>query len=259
MDKKIPYLSIISVLLLIVSFYSPVVFASKTIENEELLAVKINQCVYSSTKQDIKYFELEEVKEIKQILLEYDEAIKENNFVKISRYNSLLKEKGILNEKQILFLSLLNRYQSSSRTFSDSGISDANIMFSAAGNGFMVFPLEQQIIDWIQEQAENQENVIAALVVILLLLVLFYIPVMLVTHFVPFRISMPHSQVVLNSGTMKIGDQNMIPPLKVNLTSFTGITISTPNFSSDNGSEDDSGGGFLFVVGYAGEVEEIEF
>jgi len=257
MDKKIQYISIISVLILIVSFYSPVVFASSTID-EELLAVKINHCVYGSTKQDIKYFKLEEVNEIKQILLDYDDAIKENNFVKISRYNSWLEDKGILNEKQILFLSLLNRYQSRASADSGSGISDSNVMFSATGNGFMVFPLEQQIIDWIQEQAENQENVIAALVIIILLLVLFYIPVMLVTHFVPFRIAMPHSQVVLNSGTMKVGDQNLVPPVRVNLTSFTGITISTPNISSNNESKGDTSGGFLFVLGYAGEVEEVE-
>jgi hypothetical protein len=258
MVKKIQYISILCVLILIVTFYSPVVFASKTIDNEELLAVKINNCVFGSTKQDVKYFALEEVKELKHILLEYDDAIKENNFVRIARYNSWLKEKGILNEKQIFLLSLLNQYQASSSDYSDSGISESNVMFSAAGNGFMVFPLEKQIIEWIQDQAENQENIIAALVMIILLLVLFYIPSMLITHFIPFRIGMPHSQVVLNSGTMKVGDQNMIPPVKVNLTSFTGITISTPNFTTNNESGDDNTQGFLFIIGIAGEVEEVE-
>jgi hypothetical protein len=122
----------------------------------------------------------------------------------------------------------------------------------------MVFPIEKQTIDWIQEQADNQENFIAGFVIMLLLIVLFYIPVTLVTHLIPFRIAMPHSQVTLNSGTMKVGDQNVFPPVKVNLTSFTGITISTPNFSMGNESEDDSSGGFLFIKGYAGKVEEVD-
>jgi len=258
MNNKIPFLCIFSVLILIISFYSPVVSASKNIENQELVEVKINNCIYGSIKQDIKYLTVGEVKEIKQILLEYNKAIEENNFDQIAKCESWLKEKGILNEIQLLILSLLNRYEGSSITNSNADISESNCKFSAIGNGFMVFPLEKQIIDWIQKQAENQENFIAGFVIMLLLLVLFYLPVMLVTHLIPFRIAMPHSQVTLNSGTMKVGDQNVIPPIKVNLTSFTGITISTPNFSMDNESGDGNSGGFLFVTGYAGKVEEVE-
>lgn len=258
MNKKITLLCIFSVLILIISFYSPVVFASKNIENQKHVEVKISNFKYGSIKQDIKYLTVEEVKEINHILLEYDKAIEENNFHQIAKCESWLKEKGILNEKQILILSLLDRYQGSSRTISNVDISESNCRFSAIGNGFMVFPLEKQIIDWIQEQAENQENVIAGFVIMLLLLVLFYLPVMLVTHLIPFRIALPHSQVTLNSGTMKVGDQDLIPPVKVNLTSFTGITISTPNISMDNESGDGSSGGFLFVRGFAGKVEEVE-
>jgi len=258
MNNKIPFLCIFSVLILIISFYSPAVLASKNTENQELVEVKINNCIYGSIKQNIKYLTIKEVKEIKQILLEYDKAIEENNFDQIAKCESWLKDKGILNEKQFLILSLLNRYQGYSIITSNADISESNLKFSAIGNGFMVFPLEKQIIDWIQEQAENQENFIAGFVIMLLLIVLFYLPVMLVTHLIPFRIAMPHSQVTLNSGTMKIGDQDVIPPVKVNLTSFTGITISTPNFSMNNESRDNSSAGFLFVNGYAGKVEKVD-
>jgi len=121
----------------------------------------------------------------------------------------------------------------------------------------MLFPVETEIIEWIQKNIEEQDSFLAGFVLMLLLLVLFYLPVMLVTHLIPFRIAMPHSQVDLNSGTMNVGDQEFTPPIKVNLTSFTGITISMPKTSTGNESEDDSSGGFLFVKGYAGKVEEI--
>lgn len=258
MKIKIPLLCILSVLILIISFYSPVVFASKNTDNQEYVEVKINNSIYGSIKQDIRYLTVVKVKETKQILLEYDKAIEENNFDRISECESWLKENGILDDKQLIILSLLKRYQGSSGTTSNLYYSESNCKFSAIGNGFMVFPLEKQIIDWIQEQAENQENPIAGFVIMLLLLVLFYLPVMFVTHLIPFRIGMSQSQVTLNSGTMKIGDQDIIPPVKVNLTLFTGLTISTPHLSGDNKSGDGNNGGFLFVYGYAGKVEEVD-
>lgn len=241
-----------------VSFYSPVISASKTIENQEHVKVKINNCIYGSVKQNIKDLTVEEVKELKQVLLKYDKAIEENNFDQIAKCESWLKEEGILNEKQLRILSLLNRHQGSLTTTSNGNISGSNCIFSATGDGFMVFPIEVKTLEWIEEQAEKQENPIGGFVLVLLLIVLFYVPVMLATHLIPFRIAMPHAQVVLNSGTMKVGDQEVTPPVKVNLSFFTGITISTPKTSTDDESEEGSSGGFLFVKGYTGKVEEVE-
>ena len=56
MNKKIPFLCLFSVLILIISFYSPLVSAHKNIENQEYVEFKINNFIYGSIKQDIKYF-----------------------------------------------------------------------------------------------------------------------------------------------------------------------------------------------------------
>jgi len=239
------------------SFYSPIISASSTIENQKLIEVKINNYLYGSVKQNIKELQVEEVRELKQTLLKYDKAIQENNIDQIAKCESWLKEKGVLNEKELKILSLLNRYQGSQTTTSNGDILGSNCIFSATGDGFMLFPVETEIIKWIQKNIEEQDSVLAGFVLMLLLLVLFYLPVMLVTHLIPFRIAMPHSQVDLNSGTMKVGNQELTPPIKVNLTSFTGITISMPKTSTGNESEEDNSGGFLFVKGYAGKVEEV--
>ncbi|MEF8879668.1 MAG: hypothetical protein V5A64_04685, partial [Candidatus Thermoplasmatota archaeon] len=255
MIKKTKLFCIICAGIMLLTFLSPTTVSLQKDEENKKIAIKTNFFTGLGVQKSSEDLTKEEARELTQILMKYDKAMEQNNINQIKKCESWLKEKGILNNNQLKILRLLDRYQCSSSVTSNGNISESNCIFSANGNGFMYFPIENQVIEWIEENAKEQENVIAGFVVILLLAVFFYVPVMLLTHLIPFRIAMPHAQVTLDNGSMNVGDQDVSPPIKVNLTSFTGITISTPKMSFGNESqennESDESSAFLYVKGYA--------
>jgi len=121
-NKKISILCFFSIFILMFSFYSPIISASTTIENQKLIEVKINNYIYGSVKQNTKDLTIEEARELKQTLSKYDKAIQENNIDQIVKCESWLKEKGVLTEKELKILSLLNRFQGSQTTTSNGDI-----------------------------------------------------------------------------------------------------------------------------------------
>ena len=270
MNKKIKFVCILSSILIITTCTYPVIISEEQINNNK--KVTIETCFYNGlfSNKNKKELTIKEANEIKQILLDLDEALENKNHKSISYFHNLLTKKGIINNNHVKYLSL-NDENDSNITYD---IGNNACFFKAKGTGVVAFPLEKRILEWITDEAGDQGG-LGGIILAILLIILFYIPVMLVTHIIPLRVASPNLLVQLNNGTMnsfglqgnkRIDVNDTMPPAQVNLSFFTGITIGLPDFnknsttniiSSDEPQEDESDGGFLFVFGYANKVEEI--
>ena len=185
------------------------------------------------------------------------EAIKNNDEETIFICKKNLEDQGVLPKNNLVFLLTHN----SNKPVFGGNISNSNCVFSALGEGHIIFKKEAEMFDWIFEQANQQDTLIGKIVVLIIDMILFGIPVMIMTHLIPFRIKTVLN-VELNSGRMTTdGTQGHKTvevhaedePLIVNLTSFTGITISPLFIQRDNSSD----ANFVFTWGWAAEVTEV--
>lgn len=255
MNTKPAVLCVFSVLILVTAVYAPHITAHTTINKQQIeitnqdnsIAVTITNYLNGITIPTQKTITQQEANALHHILRQYHHALTTDNTDHQEDCEAWLHEKQLLTPEQLRIIS--------HHTTTKNPVT--SYRFSAVGNGIMLFPAEVSVLEWIIEQVQEQDNFIAQFVLFILLVVLFYTPVMLVTHLIPFRIAMPHGQVRLDSGTMTINGENVPPPATVNLTGFTGITISTPPTSSDE-EENNDDGGFLFVKGIARNIVQIE-
>lgn len=252
MNAKPGVLCVFSVVLLVTAVYAPQVAAQTTITHHQetisnQVTVTITNYLNGQPLPTEKTITKKIANQLRERLTQYHHALTTNDENLIGECEAWLQEKQLLNREQ---QQILSHHSATARSVN-------SYRFSAVGAGIMLFPAEVSVLEWIIEQVQEQDNFIAQFVLFILLVVLFYVPVMLVTHLIPFRIAMPRGQVRLDSGTMIINGENVPPPATVNLTGFTGITISTPP-TSDEDNPDNDNPGFLFVKGIAGNIEQIE-
>lgn len=264
MKRKILCLSTAVIgMLIILGSLSPSI-CSKDIDT---VTIQVNRYYGINSDPIITKLSYNEAKEIKEILIELNKAIENNDENAISMYESMLNQKGIFgNEYQKFYsqktISEKMKYSRFSNLLDltkeklEDNISNKLCYFNAIGTGGIFFQLAVKFIEAMRKVLENASNFVEALVLLLILLPLFVV-IYFLTHLIPFRILMPIGVISMKNGSMSslglegfkrvvVGDEYYT----VNVSYFTGLTI---NFF---GSEDLSG--FLFASGIAFEVKETE-
>lgn len=261
MKKKIVCVSAIVIgMLIILGGISPSV-CSKDIDT---ITIEVNR-YYRKNTTTYTEVSAEEAKEIKQILINLNEAIENNDEAAISQYETILNNKGIFGDEYQEFFSKktfsekMNQnnnllYPQYLKKTTADNISNILCYFNAIGTGGIFFMLALRFLEAMQQAISNASSLIEAFVILIALLP-FFVMIYLFTHLIPFRILMPVGAISLTNGSMsslglqgykrvKVGEDNY----DVNVSWFTGITL---NFI---GSEEL--GGFLFVSGIAASVKE---
>lgn len=262
MNKKIISLSAIIIgILIILGSLSPAV-CSKDIEP---VTIVVNRYLGKNSGTIYTDVSVEEAEEIKQILINLNTAIENNDEAEISNYEKILNDKGIFgNERQSFYSQRtlsekinLNKYLIYSKYQKQSAgdnISNTLCYFNAIGTGCIFFTIALKFIEAIDAIINNASTFIEKFVLLIVLLP-FFVLIYLFTHLIPFRILMPDAVVTIKNGSMStlglqgfkrvvVGDD----PYTVNVSWFTGITI---NFIGK-----ESLSGFLFMSGIAGGVKE---
>ncbi len=258
MNKKIVMFSISSTILLILITFAPIVI-SQNYDLEKTIKVhikKFNEVAVYDNSIDLDY---ESAVELKTILEGLNIAIEAQNYKKISEYQDILRDKGIiernyqlpvLSEKDnIKFNENLPLYVKNIQEIlndEEEGKYNALSYVHATGQGMMIFTIGAILsILFFALLSLFGLGIISVLIP-------FYIMVMVATHVIPFRFMLPIGSITLRQGsisTLGLGgyekmttDNNSV---QTTLLGFTGITINIPF-----GEESDLGG-FLFVSGFS--------
>jgi len=257
MKKKIICLSAIIIgMLIIFGSLSPAV-CSKDIDT---ITIEVNRYYEKNSETIYTDINLEESEEIKQILINLNIAIKQNDEEAISQYEKILNEKGIFGEKNQKFYSNnqftetlkktnLDKYTKYFGSTNVDNISNSLCYFNAIGEGIVLWWLSLQLWEGIIEALKNVSNPIAAFILFLALVPFLYF-VILLTNLIPFRILAPRGAMALRNGSisslglkglkrLSVGEDSV----EVNISGFTGVTVNL-------------GTSFLFISGIAFGVKE---
>ncbi len=269
MDKKISFL--IAILIVLTSFTSVVSsyqYENEDCENEEKIIVETNLFIGFNIKKTNISLNIEEFVNLKNSLYKLNNVLDTANREDIQEFENIILNCGLLDKNDLRILSYMRTISDcfTNKKFinSEDNISNSFCYYHAMGKGFIYFPFEEKVIEWIKDTAEQQENPLAGFILAILLIVIVYVPVMLFTHLIPFRILLSYAGVEVNNGVMwSMGTQGYkriepdINPVRALVNFFTGITISTPSIDQDD-SQDSDNVGFLFMSGFAGSVEPLE-
>lgn len=267
MKKKIVILSTIVAILIILGGLSPTIL-SKDLEitsGNENVTMEVNRYYGEESESILTDLSYEEAEELKEILINLNEAIENNDEEAIDQYETILNEKGIFGDKYQEFFSYdtytemmkyvkfpgITRYLGS---MNNDNISNYMCFFNAVGQGRMLFTLGLRMWEAIVRAVENASSGLAGLIILLAMLP-FLVLIMLFTHLIPFRILMPIGAITMKNGTYSslglLGYKKLevgVDAVDVNLSWFTGLTVNFP-FGEDP---------FLFVSGIALEVKETD-
>lgn len=266
MNKKISFL--IAILIVLTSFTSVVSSYQYKSEDEEKIIVETNLYIGFNIKKTNITLTIEEFANLKNTLHKLNNILDTTNEEDIQEFENIILECGLLNKKDLRILSNMreipNCFTNKKLINSEDNISNSFCYYHTMGNGFIYFPVEERVIEWIRDTAEQQENPLAGFILAILLIVIVYVPVLLFTHLIPFRILLSYAGVEVNNGVMwSMGTQGYkriepsLNPVKALVKFFTGITISAPPINQDD-SQDGNKVGFLFMSGFAGFVEPLE-
>lgn len=264
MKKKIGFLSVGIAILILLAGASPVIGSIdiKQIEENQNIIVEVNKYLGGKPESVLTELSYEEAEELKEILINLNRAIEENDEIAISIYEKILNDRGFFGKEYQKFFSRnsifenikSHQYPSVLKQFESlngDNISNTLCLFNAIGKGIIVFPLGLQMWESIVEIVSNASSPLAGLILLLALLPLL-VMVMLFTHLIPFRILMSRGVVLMNQGSISSLGLNGLKRLSVteqvsvNLSWFTGITFNIP-FTNNS---------FCFVSGIAARVYE---
>ena len=264
MKRKIGFLSISIALIIILAGISPVVGSIdiEEIINNENIIVEVNKYLGGKPESILTELSYEEAEELKEILINLNKGIEENDEIAISIYEKILNDRGFFGKEYQKFFSrnsIFEKIKSHQypgvlkqfETLNGDNISNTLCLFNAIGKGIIVFPLGLKIWEAIVEIVTNASSPLAGLILLIALLPIL-VMVMLFTHLIPFRILMSRGVVLMNQGSVSSLGLNGLKRLKVteqvsvNLSWFTGITFNIP-FTNNS---------FCFVSGIAARVYE---
>lgn len=273
MKKKILMLSTtIVVVLIVLAGLSPSI-CSKDIEPvqigqfSDMITVDVKQYCGQQPENINTKLTYDEAVQIKEILIQLNDAIENNDEKTIKECESILNKKGIFGDNYQKFFSY-NTYNDMLNTFkfseftkylgtqNNDNISNLLCYFTAIGNGTLYHFLSVRIYEAIRSIVLNQTSIIGA-VILLITLLPFLVIVMLLTSLIPFRILMPVGIVAMNKGSISSlglqGRKKLVvegpDSVNVNFSWFTGVTINIP--FTDNP--------FVFVSGIAMKVQESDY
>jgi len=266
MNKKIVILSVFTAVIIFVTGFTPALASNNNnllAMNNDLVTIEVNHYLGRQQKQIRTIVTAGEAEEIRLYLTELYEAQERNDYQAISKYESLLNEKGIFGHQyqKIISknagLSLIENLNHPDYFISQAGenISNRFCYFNAIGEGIVLWWLGLQVWEGIVKIIKNASNFFEALVLLLVFLP-FLVLTMFFTNLIPFRILAPTGALSLKNGTMSCLGLNGFQKVTVgaeaygvNLSWFTGITINL--LPTNNRTA------FLFVSGMALKAEGI--
>lgn len=268
MRRKIIFLSTAVAVLIILSGLSTTICA-KDIElsnKNEKLMVEVNRYYGGNSEPIFTEITYEEAEEIKEMLINLNEAIDNNDEEAISYYESVLNEKGLFGNKyqefysndevnEMMKKSQLNRLMNYFPKDNGDNISNYLCYFHAVGNGFMYFTLAVNMVEAITRIIENASSQLAAFI-LFLALIPFLALILIFTSLIPFRILMPIGILNMRQGkisSLGLGGYKSVEvtepdSVNVNVSYFTGITLSLPIGENP----------FVFISGIAADVRETD-
>jgi hypothetical protein len=264
MNKKIVIFSLSMAILISLTSITPALATKNTniitLKND-LVTIEVNRYLGRTPEQIHTTVTAVEAEQIKQDLIALYDAQQRNDQKAVSKYESLLNEKGIFGNSNQKFYSnedgmalmektKLLRFPSS---LPGENISNRFCYFNAIGKGVMLWWLGLTIVQAIVKAVENVSNPIGAIILLIILLPILVLT-MLLTDLIPFRIFAPTGAISVQNGTISCLGLNGFQRVKVgaegygvNLSGFTGITINIPPMNNRSS--------FLFVSGFALKAE----
>lgn len=266
MRDKTNLISILIAILIILTGFTSAISSYQT--DEKKITIETNLYLGTHIKKTTIELSEEEFTNLKNTLQKINNILDPINEEDIQKFEDMVLEKGLLDKKDFRLISYMRKiptyFTNQKLVNSEDNISNSFCYYHASGNGFIYFPIEESVIDWIREKAEQQENPLAGFVLAILLIVFVYVPVLLFTHLIPLRILLSHAGIEVNNGAMwsrgTQGYKRAEPdsdPVRALVKFFTGITISAPPINRDD-SQDNDKVGFLFMSGFAFSVEPLE-
>ena len=261
MKKGMIFLSfIIAAIIILTNVSSTVVSVDpKYVVNQDKKLVEMNRYGYHRKDTIVTEFTDEEIEYLKTCLIKLEDALFRNDDKEISKYEEILKEKGIFGEKHqnigsdSLFSRLSPMQRLCPKPLNDN-LSNQFCYVHAVGEGIMIFTIGAILAEILYNILSNASSVWELLALGLVLLP-FYVLLFLVTHLIPFRILLPVGNIGVKNGTIStIGiDGFHTREIVDNMTElavygFTGITISLPGTNTTDE--------FLFASGFAFKAEE---
>lgn len=270
MKKKIIIFSTIIAAIIVLGSCASSISANniKEIQSSENVNILVNQ-QYGKKPHTIETgVTIEEVEEIKELIINLEEAITNNDKEAVSYYGKQLNSKGIFgNEYQEFYtneeynqrlnldkrVNLYNKLTSKA----DDNFSNTFCFFNAIGKGLLVSNLGLKMWEALVRIISNASGFLEAFILIIIFLPLV-LTVIVLTGFIPFRIMMPNGAVVMEDGKItSIGLQGLkretvTEQVIVNMSWFTGISISIP------GNEETGRDPFCWISGFAVQVYESD-
>lgn len=264
MNKKIVSLSILAAAIILLTGVIPALASPKNnllAMKNDLVTIEVNHYLGRQPKQICTTVTTGEAEEIRQYLIELYNAQESNDHQTIAKYEALLNEKGILGKDYKYFSSETNGMTLLGKTnlpryftsMAGENISNSICYFNAIGEGLVLWWLALSFWLSMVNALKNASNPFAAFILLLVLLPLAIV-VMLLTNLIPFRILAPTGALALKNGTISAFGLNGFQRVKVgaegygvNLSGFTGLTISIPPINNHKA--------FLFVSGIALKAE----
>ena len=271
MKKKLILISIIIAAVIVLGSCSSSITASnlEEISSTESVNIIVNNYYGNRPKTIETKVSIEEAEEIKEILINLDEAITNNDYETISYYENKLNDKGIFEDDYQEFYSNEEYYQllqSNKRSNllgllegkNGDNISNLLCFFNAVGQGLFVSYLGALALEAFLQLLSNASSGIEMFVIFIIFFPFVALTVVL-TGLIPIRILMPKGNVWMESGRMSTIGLNGVKrvtvdtePITVNLSLFTGLSISIP------GNEDSGRESFVFASGLALRVQKID-
>ena len=258
MNKNIALVSIISAIILVLAGLTPVV-GSKDVETQGKIVVEMNSYQHGSVEKVVTELSEEEAVELKECLVDLNNALEREDRQTILECEIILNEKGILGEKyqkiryksesqefypEIKDLSVLPRLKNLLVPTDTEDISNVLCYLHAVGSGMMIFTMGVILTVPIM-------MIIAQAPELLGLVLLVCMTILLATHVIPFRIGLPIGILTMDSGSVSTiglsGAQQMDiqanSSAQITIGGFSGITINIPGMGGSKG--------FLFVSGFS--------
>ena len=210
MNKKILSISIFLAVILILLGFTPAI-ALNSIDNQKIVVVETSINYGKSIKKIETELGTQEAEELKEILTNLNNAIKQDDKKSISYYESLLNEKGILGKEhknifskkniekfysRIQNLPLLKKLNSKIESLSKTDISNTFCITNIAGSGFMLYTIGLLLT----VPTLMLVNIFGEAILTVLLPI--YVLILLITHLIPFRILLPAAVINVEEGSI---------------------------------------------------------
>jgi hypothetical protein len=259
MKKNLVIVSCLCVTVLTLAGFTPALASKPLTATVNTVPVEVTHYTGINQVRTVATISSADAWQIEQCLIDLYNAQQQNDQATITYCIAVLNSKGIAispHEQSLLSPQRIIQYlgKSISHSALADDISNQVCFFTAVGQGMLVGMFALRFIQAVVAAINNQTSALAKIILLLVMLPLLAV-VVLLNDLIPFRILMPEGALALRNGTVfDVGLQGVkrmtanATQIGVNLSWFTGITISIPPLKNESKP-------FTFVSGFAAKVE----